>query len=397
MKQLLSFFIIFVFLFVAGVKAEAQLLTGRPLVTTLTERGYFCSGQRANLLSTLVGTFSREDINDIQSIKSDEELDEWVRCYTTDSGYKNFQSAKTLLKNAEKEFGVPYGLMTCKIWQETHWQNGKVSVDNARGIVQIIPPQVATLKNIMALVINPPPEVEDYIDLNKNYNHAYDEKKKLEDNKSRSKDQEEALQSWTKKHLALAKQIKASREKEIIKNYDLGVVMNSAWRDWAAKNNLNSDICSSNGCNSASDLNNFNNIKWAVGAGALNAMYLMLKLDDDFSRKPANEGEKMTYSREEFNLIMATAYNSGQSGPVQELKPVREEDQGEVRIAKLLKSLQQRGGAGMRGWGQTACYVSNIDACLRPSNMKPVTSERPSQEGPMCGKSDGNKNLIDCK
>lgn len=395
--------VLHLFIFLTSVQVYATLPV-RPIPTTLTERGYFCEGNRSNIMTTLFGTFSREDINSVQSIKSEKDIDEWIRCYTTDKGYATFNSSKKLLKAAEKEFGVPYALMACKIWQETHWQEGQVSFDNARGVVQVLPQQVATLKNIMALVSNPPAEVKEYVELNKKYNQAYDEIKKLEERAG----QQDMLEDWTKKQSELEDKIRAAREKDIIKNYDIGVVLNSAWLDWAKKNNLNSDICNSSQCNSSRDLANYNNKKWAIGAGSLNALYLMVKLDDDFSRKSGNEGESMSYSREEFHLIMATAYNSGQSGPVQELKPINEASLNKSRRAKverikgLLLSMKQRSAPGIRGWGQTACYVSNIDACLRPNNMKPVTSERPSQEGERCGVSDAksgepSKNLIECK
>lgn len=434
---------LFIFTFLGVAFARNPV---RPLATVLTERGYLCEagGGRKNLMHTLTGTFGRDDINSIQSIKSEAEIDEWMSCYTSEVGRKNYQNSKKLLQEVAVNFGVPYSLMACKIWQETHWMNGEISPENARGLVQIIPPQVKTLKDIMDLASDPPKELDRYRELIKKHEDNYDKIKKIEDFMTSLKledrdhatacalqrdcdgnsdkisphflkkcdDKEDvqaamkvdcttgykfsgendALDQYEAESERLAGQIKEERKKDIVRNYDHGIVLRSAWQDWSVKNNLDSNLCPpKGGCASAP----YNNIKWAIGAGGLNAMYLMIKLDDDYSQKPEHAGEKMNYSREEFQLIMAAAYNSGQNGPVQELKPVNEKDDGAIRIKKFIEDIRRRGAPGRTGWGQTACYVNNMDSCLRPKNMRPASFENPSGPGERCGQGYG-VNLTKC-
>ena len=423
----------YLFFFLISFQLQARIRgPARPMVTKLTEKGLLCPNNSKDMMSVMFGTFSREDINGVLSFKSEDDIDKWMGCYTTKAGYEEYEKTKDILRAAEAQFGVPYALLACKIWQETHWINGRVSIDNARGVVQVVPDQVDTVRRIMELpnILNMNEEerkknqipeymyndLKAYKDLDDQHEATYAEYRELEskldkmdESKVEKSKEMERMDLLNAKRSDLERKIRAMRnEKEHVRNYDQAIVLRPRWNNWAAKNNLENNLCSSTSCKTANDYARYSNVKWAVGAGALSAMQFMLKLDDDFKRKFENSDEHMSYSREELSLILATAYNSGPSGPVQELKPIKEIEHGASRreklkrIEDLLTDMKRRGMPGIRGWGQTACYVSNIDACMRPGNMKPVTRETPSQPAEYCGVSDAKQgepsnNLIECR
>lgn len=359
----------------------------RPLIPRLAERGWFnnCENGRKNILSMLEGTFQREDLNDVAAVKTEAELDQWMKCYATPSAVAAYENAKPSLKELEKDFGPPFALMACKIWQETRWVNGQTSMDNAKGLVQILPQQVKTLKDIMSLVTtkDPPAQVKEYKRLNEEHIKAMKAISELKTAEAES----QALDFYVKKEQELQNKIFDLRKNnEIVRNYDYAIVMQSAWQDWATRNGYPPTICPTGNCYQEP----YQKLKWSLAAGALNSLYLMLKLDDDYALKNTNGEEKMTYSREEFKLIIAAAYNSGQSGPVQELKPQDENEEDEyARIKKFLANIKARSGVGPRGWNQTVCYVSNMDSCLRPGNFVPSSFENPQNDDKICKESAG--------
>lgn len=443
----------------AFVQLASAVQIKRPLLAIQTEMNpKFCDSGRQNAMSLLTGVRQYEQANPL-TLKSEKEIDDWIECFATPQSVNNYKKAKNLLKHAEKEFGISYAMMACKIWQETHWVSDQISSENARSLVQIVPDQIQTLKNVMQTASNPPASLSHYIKWNKQYNAAIEEVQKyqavvqqftfkhgidgkvhadlciqqkdclkknmrpefprvcmaMDEKKVRAEDctkeplyagENYALLLANQRADSIAKKINKERESnELARNYDHGVVLNSAWQNWLLKNNLIKEddltnpksaqkllnICHNNQCDDSSA----ENLKRSIGAGALNSLYLMVKLDDDLTMKHLKDNDSISYSENEFQLIMATAYNSGQSGPIMGLNPDESGYQNK-RMKSFLENLRAREGYGSKGWGQTVCYVANMDACMRPGNMRPVNNERPTGGGPMCSKRVG-EDLASCK
>ena len=482
-KAVLSFLLLLLLIFVElNLHATTPEDNGRgylrPFICEQDE--YLREDGRQYVLSMLMGLKDLGEgyLNRPLKIKAEDEVDDWMACYSTPESLKNYEQSKAALRKIEKVFGVPYAFTACKIWQETHWAGNLVSPEGARGLSQMVQAQVTTLSNTLNFARNPPKELSKYRELIVSRNQALAEVRALEKSSADKraitkyetlienyqafiehyKGEEKQLASLcaakrlcmegksikygancsryraqdlqkvdcheadlfhnasvsveeAKYQLEQAKTVvETNRTKaankvtrlerlinqeritnERVRDYDHALVIEAAWNQWAKEYNLDPNICPRYGCG-----NLFGNVLWSLGAGALNALYLIVKLDDDFNMKYRQSDKALGYSREEFLLMVAIAYNSGPWGPVQDMKPDPNDKIGFERMQKFLENIKMRGAAGRQGWGQTVCYTSNMDACMRPHNMRPVTGERPTGNGILCGRKVG-EDLINCQ